>query len=421
MKSRKPRGISFVNQPVMSTKNSSKTAIDRPGSAQGKSLVLITKYREDYKNKRDESAVYLFVYLNSKRVKFNTGVYVKKEFWDPQTELIRKDHPQAADLNLIITSCRARISDVFVRYRLQHKQLTIDLLKKEYTNPSFAIDFLAWMQSAIGERAGEITESSLNQHRAHLSKLREFKDPLTFSELTEDFFTEYARHLKTKLHNNQNTRHNSLKTIRTYINIARRKGLILDNPLRRMPVKRTSPDREFLDDDELESLVKLYQKRELPDSYHRILRHYLFCCFTGIRISDLRLIRMDDIISGTLVLIPKKTRNVNAGTVKIPLGRIALELIRDEAPVRLHGLIFNLYSEPKTREYLKLILKHAHINRPMSFHSSRHTFATVFLRNTKNIAALQKLLGHSRIDQTMVYAHILTEDIANEMKVFDKF
>ena len=394
----------------------------RQNTANGLAVNLIIKLYESYTNARGESVVYLIVYLKGQRVRFHTGVLVTKDAWDAETLQVRSEHPNSKDLNLIISKCRALVTDIFVRYRLQHRDLTPRLLKDEYLRPSLSIDFLAFMEAEITRRSGELTPSSIQQHRAHLNKLREFAPSLAFSELTEDFFADYNRWLKSAIKkNNNNTRHNSLKTIRTYINIAKRRGLISDNPLKQMPVSRNNPHREFLTETELENLVAIYRSERLPDRYQRVLRHYLFSCFTGIRISDLRRIRMDDIISDTLVLSPYKTRNRHPVTIKIPLPKIALQLIHDESPYLVKGEIFTLYSEPRMRTYLKDVLQHAGIKRQMTFHSSRHTFATVFLRNTKNLAALQKLLGHTRIDQTMVYAHILTEDIEGEMKIWEKF
>jgi site-specific recombinase XerD len=382
---------------------------------------IIVYHRVDYQTKDGKSPIMLEVNMHDTRVRFNTGIQISAKGWDPENFLVKKNYPKASDLNLIIRNCKARISDIFVRYRLQLKDLTPDLLRKEYLRPSVNIDFLEFMDAAILERRGELTESSLAQHRAHLNKLRKFRQKITFSELTEDFFVEYQRWLKNNEGNGQNTRWNSIKTIRTYINIAKRKKLIEENPLTHMPVKQGHPDRGFLDECELQRLVDLYRAGTLPDNYQRALRHYLFCCFTSIRISDLKRIQMEDIISDILILMPYKTKNVNAHTVRIPLNKFAIQLIKDESPYRLNGFCFTPYSEPRSRLFMKDVFVHAKIYQKLSFHSSRHTFATIFLKRTKNLAALQKILGHSKIEQTMIYAHCLTADIAQEMKVMDQF
>lgn len=392
-----------------------------PNSYHGKLPNIIIYYKDSYKNTKNQSPIYVFVNLDYKRIAFHTGVAVEKKYWNDSKKMVRPSHEKASDHNLIIQGCVGKIHNILVKYRLQDKTLSPQLLREEYKRPSTAFDFIDWLEQTIDERRGEVMNSSIRSFRGHMLKLREFKTELAFSELSEELFANFNRWMKTSLGNHQNTRYNTLKTMRTFINIAKRKGIVEFNPLDRMPVKRAQTDRIFLSVEELETLLKLYRKSSLPKNYQKVLRQYLFSCFTGLRISDIPRIRMEDIISSTLILVPLKTKNTNARTIRIPLPVPALQLIYDESPDRLKGFIFDCYSEQKMREYLKLVITHAKIKKPANFHSGRHTFATIFLRKTKNIAALQRLLGHSNINQTMVYAHILTEDLVTEMKVFDDF
>ncbi len=96
-------------------------------------------------------------------------------------------------------------------------------------------------------------------------------------------------------------------------------------------------------------------------------------------------------------------------------------LINDESPHRLRGHIFNLFADQTINKQLKEIMKVGEINKNVTFHTGRHTFATIFLSKTKNLGALKQLLGHSSINETMIYAHILTEDIEKEMQVFNEY
>lgn len=379
-----------------------------------------TCYRVDSRNVSGMNPVILEINLQNSRVRINTGVKIKENAWDTTNLLVKKSVTGSADLNLIIRNCKARISDIFVRYRLQMKDLTPDMLVNEYERPSVNVDFLVFFETAIKERKGEIGDGSKAQHFSHLNKLKEFKDKIYFSELTEDFFATYNRWLKNTKGNGQNTRWNSIKTVRTYINIAKRRGLIEENPLDRMPVKQCKSTPDFLTEAELTVLVKLYRKKFLPETHQRVLRWYLFSCFASLRISDLRRVKMENIIGNILVFMPLKTTNVNAEIVRVPLNEMAKQLIKDEAPYRVKGKIFNMISDQQIRVHLKEVLGHAKI-RKMKFHSSRHTFATIFLGRTKNLVALQKVLGHGNISTTMIYAHCLTEDIEREMKTMDSF
>ena len=370
-----------------------------------------------YVRKNGECAVYAITRLRRKKIKFHTGVTVKPELFDVDKGIVKKTHDDYSDLNLLISSTRSRINDIFVRYRLQFEELTPEILQHEFKNPSTRIDFHTFIKEAIDERKGEITASTMEQHVAMSGKIKEFSPSLSFSMIDTDFLTRYNRWLINHRKNDINTRYNNFKFFKTYLNIAIRKKIISNNPLDGwMPVKKTQTERVFLTEDEVRLLLNLYDNRTLPVFSNKILRHFLFMCFTGLRISDLRDIEMDQIVSGTLIFSAIKNRSRKKTFVKVPLSPVAKRLIKEEAPLRLYGKIFDLASEAYMNRKLKNIVENrTSIDKDISCHTGRHTFATMFLRKSKNIAVLQKLLGHSKIEQTMVYAHVLTEDIEVEM------
>jgi site-specific recombinase XerD len=367
-----------------------------------------------------KGTIQLVLYQHQKKMSFYSGVKVTVKDWDDKEKKVRKSHKQASDLNLIIDTAKAKLTNIFVKYRLQDKEVTFELLKDEYDRPNTGFDYLEWLKEAIEARRGEVTDSTIEQFNAHRVKLQEFKKTVAFAELSEDLFANFNKHMKVKLKNESNTRWNTLKTHRTFINIAKRKGIVTMNPLDRMPVKRAQTDRVFLDNKEVKLLFDLYHKKTLVDTYQCILRHFLFSCYTGLRVSDLERIKLEDIVHNLLIVTPKKTKNSSGATIRIPLVPGALEMIADEAGTRTKGVIFKLFSEPRMRKYIKLIVAHAKISKKITWNSGRHTFATNFLKATNNLAALQKLLGHSNISMTMVYAHIMTDDLEREMDAFGK-
>lgn len=377
-----------------------------------------TILRDDYVKKDGRSAVLLVVHIKGKKVRFNTGVAVHKDHFKKGS--VTSVDPKSDDYNLIISTCRARINDIFVKYRLLHDELTPQKLSEEYKIKSTYIYFYGFMEASIRERKGEITQSTMNLHLTIMNKLKAYKKELTFSEITEDLIKGFARHLKLKLHNTPGTVGNAVKIFKTYVHIALRKGIISKDPFINIQNIRSKPDRLFLTEEELRKLINLYDKGTLINSYQKVLRAYLFSCFTGLRISDLKEVTMENIVNDTLVIYAKKTRERKHEPVKIPLTRMSKKIIHDVSELRLYGKIFELCSDQKMNDYIKKVASEAEIDKPLSFHSARHTFATFFLRKTKNLAALQKLLGHSNIRETMIYSHVLMEDIEKDMKCFDE-
>lgn len=376
---------------------------------------LTVYINDDYVKSDGTSTIYVYTHLKGKKVKFNTGVSVKSDTFDKTSGRIKGKSKQVKDNNLIIDNCKQRITDVFVRYRLQNIDLTPELLKQEYKIPSTYIDFYQFMALEIKQHSNENTK---RLHESVLAKMKEYKKSLMFSEITADWLKEYKRYLKNKLKNNENTIHKNFGVIKAYLNIAIRKKIITSNPFEYYKISRVDANRVFLDEQELNHLIDIYKKQWLAPNLQKVLRHFLFSCFTGLRISDLKRIQHHDIVNNMLIFTPYKTKTK---IVRVPLSKPALQLIKDENQHRIYGLIFKTYADQVINRHLKTIAELCGINKELSFHSARHTFATLFLKKTKNIAALQKLLGHTNIRETMTYAHILTEDLQKEMKVFDEF
>ena len=385
--------------------------------AEIKAIIIDTNKRKD-----GTFAVYVVTVVKGAPVRFNTGVLTTKENWDSVKQLIKGNTKDIKDDNLAINNSKARVNDVFVRYRLQHKELTPALLRKEYAAPSLYIDFYKFFEEQINKRDTKIVKNTQDAHLSVLHKMQNYRKSLTFSEIDEDWINDFTRHLIkgsiTQPKNNLNTIYSTLKTIKTYLNIAVKNKIITDSPFK--TIKLSEPDSEiiYLEENELAVLTTKYKSDELTAQFRKTLRRYLFSCFTGLRISDIRSITFDNIVGNVLVFVPIKTSRKNK-QVRIPLGNAALELIFDECGTRKNGKIFDMQADAYTNRILKNIAKKLEINKPIKYHSSRHTFATMFLRKGGKVQVLQQLLGHSKITQTMKYVHVLTEDIEQEMKLMD--
>jgi site-specific recombinase XerD len=169
----------------------------------------------------------------------------------------------------------------------------------------------------------------------------------------------------------------------------------------------------------LKKLVGLYDGDILPGHLQRTLRHFLFMCLTGIRISDFLRLKHDHIQDNALKFTPHKTRAKKRGELHIPLVAKARKLIQDEGTAG--GLIFQSISEQKMNDQLKDISRRVEgLKKEITNHSARHTFATLFIAKTKDVATLQRILGHSNIRETMMYVHIDTKLITDQMGNFDR-
>ena len=374
---------------------------------------------EKKKTKKGKVSIYCLVHIANKTLKINTGVSTLFDKYDPAKQRIKGTSKEDHDNNLIIDKCLSSINEIFVRYRLQNRVLTPDLLLREYKNPTNYIDFHSWMDKKIDERVKnkEIGAVSGRHQRVLLNKLKEYKPELSFAEIDLKFITNFRGWLRTKKGNSVNTVQKTFGYFRAYLNLAVREEIISVNPIDLIELKRTSVNITYLTEAELKTLIKFYDKGHFQENYHQVLRHFLFMCLTGVRISDLQRLKREHIQENALKFVPYKTLYKKGAEIYVPVIEKGFELIADEQSQT--EFLFNCISDQKMNEYLKKIADLAGIKKKIRNHAGRHTFATLFITKTKDVATLQRILGHSNISETMKYVHISNKEIDEQMKVFD--
>lgn len=370
--------------------------------------------------KDGKAAIYVMVYMDGKSIKINSGVSVDYTKFDQAKGIIKGNTKDDQDNNLIIAACMSQINEIQVRYRLQNKLLTPDLLVREYKNPTFYVDFLAWMDLKLKERVKEkeLAAESEKYQRVCLNKLKKFRKELSFAEIDLKFLTLFRNYCRKTLKNDVNTAAKTLGYLQIYMNIAKREEIITMNPFDNFSFSRIEPVRLYLTELELLSLIKIYDSTPIADHLHRTLRHFLFMALTGIRISDFIRMKKTNVNDNVLKFVPFKTRAKKRAECHVPLIQKALSLIKDEDSKT--EFLFETITEQKMNDQIKLVAGIAKINKEISNHSARHTFATIFLNKTHDVATLQKILGHSNIRETMMYVHISTNEIDEQMLNFDK-
>ena len=370
--------------------------------------------------KNGKVTIYALINIENKTLHINTGVGVSIEKYDKVNERIKGNTKDDKDNNLIIDKCLSMINEIFVRYRLQHRSLTADLLLREYKNPSLFIDFYGFMDKCIIDRVKnkDIGYVSARHHRVLLNKLKGFKPVMCFAEIDFKMINQFKNYCRVTKKNDVNTVHKMLSYWQTYMNIAKREEIITVNPFDQIQFKRIEPQRIYLTEKELKSLFELYDCATLPVDLHKTLRHFLFMCLTGIRISDFLRLKPENIQENVLRFVPHKTYSKKRLELHIPLIEKAKKLIQDENYTGT--FVFDSISEQKMNVQLKQIAPLGNAYKKITNHSARHTFATIFLEKTSDVVTLQRLLGHSNIRETMIYVHISNGKINSQMSNFDQ-
>ncbi|RYE07718.1 MAG: hypothetical protein EOP44_03170 [Sphingobacteriaceae bacterium] len=251
----------------------------------------------------------------------------------------------------------------------------------------------------------QIREQTYKNNKSTLVKLRAFKPKVFYYEITSSFFSTFSSYLIRKHKNSQNTVWSAIKDLKTYLALATKSGIVFDLEYLNFPTGKTSNRITYLEDDELKRLYLLYKEESLNGIEQKCLRAFLFQTFTSLRISDVFRANWSWVNNtNDLHFIPYKNERFRT-YITVPLSKIALELIESK-----RGAMFDLPAEQTINEKLKLIALHCNIYKTLTTHVGRHTFGTLFYRHTKDLITLSKIMGHAKIQQTMVYAHINDQD-----------
>jgi site-specific recombinase XerD len=220
-----------------------------------------------------------------------------------------------------------------------------------------------------------------------------------------------------ELKNNENTIGKSLRTLRTFINVAIRKKKMTENPFTYFRIKKTEGQREYLDLSELNKLHLYYHDLTVKNKVQKeVLLSFLFSCYTGLRYSDIRVLKIKNLKTGFIQIKTIKTNSM----VTIPLSNKAIELINLQSKDHEEHLL-KVYCNKVSNKHLKEISKTLGIEKKLTFHVARHTFATASLTLGIPIEVVSKLLGHTNIRTTQIYARIVDDLKVNEMKKWDRF
>lgn len=368
--------------------------------------------------------VWVSFYLLRKKVNFSTKVKCWAKDWNASKEKVGSGDKNHADKNLILESVRARINNVFVKYRLKDKTLTRDIFLRAYNRPDDYDTFFAFVSDYQRNNKGRIELSTWDVHRSVLRKVEQYAPMLHLEDITTEWLDRYYAYLRKDLGNNDNTAYKNLSVIRKYVNAAYKRGHIDENPFHEWSIKRTTASYSFLTEPELLTASGAYKEGRFDADLHQTLEFFLFLCYSSLHVGDARQIMLEQFGEDSFTYYRIKNRNSKPLPIRVPMSEALRTVVRNVAGSRTKGLLFsNLPADQTINKRLKRISAELElpVGKAISMKTGRHTFATYFLRKTKDLTALKEILGHSELRETLIYAHVLDEAKHEGVKHFDVF
>jgi len=213
-----------------------------------------------------------------------------------------------------------------------------------------------------------------------------------------------------------------LERFKKMINLAIKLEWLEKSPFQNYKMKFEKNERQFLSERELKMVEETYFKSE---SLERVKDMFLFSCYTGLTYGELKELTKDHIVKGMdgKNWIYTKREKTNE-PVKAPLlykADIILKKYREKRYDLVNKYLFPVRSNQKMNQYVKEVIKASKVRKHITFHSARHTFATtVTLSNGVPIETVSKLLGHTKLSTTQIYARVMENKISNDMSNLEK-
>lgn len=261
-----------------------------------------------------------------------------------------------------------------------------------------------YVESLIEVKRTASTRSSWRNALNHLQRYG--GENLVFLHLDRTFFEGFKEYLLSRLSTNSAKR--NLDVIKTMIHRAMDDNILPHDPSAKVKIKKESTLPVFLT---LQEVRKLHRT---PCGNENVKAAFLFSCLTGLRYSDVDGLTWDKVRDGCLEFTQQKTR----ASERLPLSKQAMEILRaqrnaekGEKVGRMHpvGSVFMFPRKSTVDKVIRHWVRDAGINKPISFHKSRHTFATLSLSSGIDIYTTSKLLGHKNLQTTQIYANVIDE------------
>ncbi len=391
----------------------------------------IVFYLRKYKGKDGKAPIYVRITVDGKR----TDVSLKKDIlttnWNEAKGLAKGKTDEIRNLNTYLEQIRSRLVECYQELQLKKKLITADLIKNKFCG----VEEKEHSLISLFDYHNKETESTLEwgtlknyyttkRYVQEFLKAKFNASDIYLSLLDYKFLADFERFMKTyvpkdqKLPCGQNTIMKHIERLRKVVNMSIKNDWLERDPFHKFKPVFLKTTRQFLTTDELSSIEQKHFKIERLE-YAKDL--FVFSCYTGLAYIDVFELTPQNIMLGIdggywITTIRHKTDI----PVRIPLLSKPMEIInkyKNNPRVIEAGKLLPVYSNQKLNAYLKEIADLCSIEKPLTFHIARHTFATtITLTNGVPMETVSKLLGHTSIRTTQIYAKVIEQKVSDDMQ-----
>lgn len=380
------------------------------------------------KMKNNLAPIYCRITIRGKRAEISMKKSIAPDKWIASIGVAKGNSEEARTLNNYLDLVKSDIYRHYVQLTSMDKYFTADYLKNSFLGitekEKTLIEVFMYHNSQMKELIGiDVVKATHTKFETVLSKVEVFikkkykRTDVFLKELNHKFITDFEHFLKTDEKIGHNTTMKYIRNVKKVMNMAVSNDWINKNPFDQFKCTAQKVHREILTSEELTvlaekefSIVRLSEIRDI----------FLFCCYTGYAFVDVEKLTHNDItigIDGNKWIF---TNRKKTGTVSnVPLLSFAQEILekysKNEYCIN-SGKLLPVKSNQKMNAYLKEVADICGIKKKLTMHIARHTFATtVTLSNGVPIETVSKMLGHTKLATTQIYAQVLENKVSSDM------
>jgi integrase/recombinase XerD len=395
--------------------------------------------RRQKTNQNGDAPIYLRILKDRKAQFISLNLKIDPKDWDDEKQRIRKAHPNANQLNAFLSQKVAEAQKLAYEKMSEDKSVQTNEIKNELIGrPQQQTDIFKFAKRFYDKFEDKGQHGTHDKYVVAFKKLANYMKgkPLYIEQTNLTFIKDYENYLRVELGNRQITINTNMKAIKRVIREAIDEEIIGydKNPFLRFHLESTKSDKVYLTEEEIQKLESLTFEEEEKLETHRDV--FIFSTYAGgLRVSDICLLRWENFHNGYITVTTMKTTT----TVSIKLPLKAMEII-DKYKPKTHSpksFIFPFmdekedyttngrmrlndirYANVAINKSLKTLGKRCDIEKNISCHTARHSFATRALRRGMRIEYVSKLMAHSDIKVTQIYAKIVNEELDKAMDEF---
>lgn len=374
--------------------------------------------------------IYVRLTVDGKRLEFSTKKFVEKSKWSNELSKMKGTTEEARSINSYLDLMKSKVLDAQMELLHSNEALTIENFKSKLLGTEerqrMLIPIFQDHNNKIKELVGkEYAPGTLERYTTSLKHTIEFMQwkynisDIDITKIDHTFITDYEFWLRSVRNCANNTAVKYIKNFSKIIKICLANDWLDKNPFANYKSKVKEVERVYLTETEIQSIIEKDFKTERLSLVRDI---FLFSCFTGLAYIDVKNLTKSHIsygIDGEKWIFTHRQKTENASKIPIlPVTQMIIDKYQNHPQCINEDKLLPILSNQKMNAYLKEIAAICEIEKELSFHIARHTFATtVTLTNGVPIESVSKMLGHKNLRTTQHYAKVLDRKVSEDMKI----